>query len=173
MMKRTTTVLLTVLFAGLLAMPAAASSEKSSVGLGVSVGVSFPEGSKTEEVPVEDWAASFNWGFYVNIPLIYTFHITPMAELYKFGNQNATDIALGFKFIIPAWVLDIYVGFVPGLTTVGEVTAPHVGGAVGCAFNLFSNLDLFIEGKYKVMFNLEEDTNITVLHANAGILYHF
>ena len=172
-MKRTITVVLAGLLVALLAMPATASSEKSSVGLGVSIGVSFPEGKETEEVPVEDWAASFNWGFYVNIPLIYTFHITPMAELYKFGNQNATDIALGFKFIIPAWVLDLYIGFVPGLTTVGEVTAPHVGGVAGCAFNLFSNLDLFIEAKYKVMFNLEEDTNITVLHANAGILYHF
>jgi hypothetical protein len=172
-MKRLTTVVLTVLLAGLLAMPAAASSEKSSVGLGVSVGVSFPEGATLDEEEVDDWAASFNWGFYVNIPLIYTFHLTPMAELYKFGDKNATDIALGFKFIIPAWVLDLYVAFVPGLTTAGEITAPHVGGAVGCAFNLFSNLDLFIEGKYKVMFNLDEDTNITVLHANAGILYHF
>jgi hypothetical protein len=172
MMKPATAVLASLLIA-LLALPAAASSEKSSVGLGVSVGVSFPEGDKLDEEQVEDWAASFNWGFYVNIPLIYTFHITPMAELYKFGNKNATDIALGFKFIIPAWVLDIYVGFVPGLTTAGEITAPHVGGVAGCAFNLFSNLDLFIEAKYKVMFNLEEDTNITVLHANAGILYHF
>jgi hypothetical protein len=172
-MKRTITVVLTVVLVALLAVPAAASSDKSSVGLGVSVGVSFPEGKETDEVPVDDWAASFNWGFYVNIPLIYTFHLTPMAELYKFGNQNATDVALGFKFIIPAWVLDLYIGFVPGLTTVGEVTAPHVGGAVGCAFNLFSNLDLFIEAKYKVMFNLKEDTNITVLHANAGVLYHF
>ena len=172
-MKRTVTVVLAGFLVALLAIPAAASSEKSSVGLGVAIGVSFPEGKDTEEVPVDDWAASFNWGFYVNIPLIYTFHLTPMAELYKFGDQNATDIALGFKFIIPAWVLDLYVGFVPGLTTVGEVTAPHVGGAVGCAFNLFSNLDFFIEGKYKVMFNLDEDTNITVLHANAGILYHF
>jgi|GEM_PF-1157288 len=172
-MKRVTTVLLAVLLTALLATPAAASSEKSSVGLGVSLGVSFPEGDTLDEEQVDDWAASFNWGFYVNIPLIYTFHLTPMAELYKFGDKNATDIALGFKFIIPAWVLDLYVAFVPGLTTVGEITAPHVGGAVGCAFNLFSNLDLFIEGKYKVMFNLDEDTNISVLHANMGILYHF
>lgn len=172
-MKRTITVVLAGLLVALLCMPAAASSEKSSVGLGVSIGVSFPEGDEVDKEQVEDWAASFNWGFYVNIPLIYTFHITPMAELYKFGNKNATDIALGFKFIIPAWVLDLYIGFVPGLTTVGEITAPHVGGVGGCAFNLFSNLDLFIEVKYKVMFNLEEDTNITILHANAGILYHF
>jgi hypothetical protein len=172
-MKNLTAVVTTFLLVACLSLPASAGSEKSSVGLGVSVGVSFPEGGEVNKVDVEDWAASFNWGFYVNIPLIYTFHLTPMTELYKFGDQNATDIALGFKFIIPAWVLDLYFGFVPGLTTVGKVTAPHVGGVVGCAFNLFSNLDFFIEAKYKVMFNLEDDTNITVLHANAGILYHF
>ena len=153
-------------------VPLTAQSSSDSVGLGISAGIILPSGD-TANISSTDWKTAINWGFYVNIPLIYTFHITPMAELYKFGNKNATDIALGFKFIIPAWVLDLYVGFVPGLTTAGEITAPHVGGVAGCAFNLFSNLDLFIEAKYKVMFNLEEDTNLTVLHANAGILYHF
>ena len=156
----------------LIAAPVAAQPERRSVGLGFSVGMAFPEGGKdTGDIKMEDWEGSFNWGFYVNIPLIYTFHITPSAELYKFKDQNATDICLGFKFIIPAWVLDLYVGFVPGLTTVGEETAAHVGGVAGVSFNLFSNLDLFIQGKYKIMF--EGDTNIRVLHMNAGFLYHF
>ena len=44
---------------------------------------------------------SFAYGFYVDIPLISTFHITPSSELYKFADQNATDFDLAFKFIIP------------------------------------------------------------------------
>jgi len=155
---------------GLLGGPAAAGSDKSSVGLGVSLGASFPENA-AGEFDFDDWDAAFNWGFYVNIPIIWTFHITPSAELYKLGSMNATDISLAFKFIIPAWVLDLYVGFVPGLTTAGDETMANVGAVGGVAFNLFSNLDLFVEAKYKIMF--EGNENIRVLHTNAGVLYHF
>jgi len=149
---------------------AAAQPERDSVGLGVSVGAAWQEGS-TDDIAEHDWSTSFNWGFYVNIPLIWTFHITPSAELYKFGDVNATDIALAFKFIIPVWKLDLYVGFVPGLTAVGDENLPHVGGLAGVGFNLFSNLDLFVQAKYKILF--QGDQNVRVLHANLGVLYHF
>ena len=150
---------------------AQAQPDKHSVGLGVSVGAAFPEGETSDKINVKNWDGSFNWGFYVNIPLIYTFHITPSAELYKFREDNATDVSLAFKFIIPLPLLDIYLGFVPGLTTVGDFTGAHVGGIAGVAFNLIANLDLFVQGKYKVLF--EGDHNIRVLHANAGVLFHF
>jgi hypothetical protein len=107
----------------------------------------------------------------VNIPVVWTFHITPSAELYKFKKVNATDVNLAFKFIIPAWILDLYVGVAPGLTTVGDETLFNVGGLGGLAFNLFSNLDLFVEAKYKIL--IHDDENIRVLHANAGVLWHF
>ena len=156
--------------ASLLAAPAWASSDKSSVGLGFSLGASFPEGSAAD-VNVDEWNANFNWGFYVNIPVVWTFHITPSAELYRFGSLNATDVNLAFKFIVPAWVLDFYAGVAPGLTTVGENTMFNVGGLVGAALNLFSNLDLFAEVKYKIL--IHGDQNMRVLHANTGILWHF
>ena len=160
----------------LAAVPVFAQPDRSSVGLGVSVGAAWPQASSDHvsvgSLPeIDDWATSFNWGFYVDIPIIWTFHITPSAELYKFGDENATDIALAFKFIIPVWKLDLYVGCVPGLTAVGNDTLFHVGGVAGVSFNLFSTLDLFVQAMYKVMF--VSDHNVRVLHANLGVLYHF
>jgi len=148
----------------------AEAQDNDSVGLGVSFGVALPQ-HKTDEVEFEDWDASFGWGFYVNIPVVWTFHITPSAELYQFKELNATDVNLAFKFIIPAWVLDIYVGLAPGVTTVADDHLFNVGGIVGVSFNLFSNLDLFVDTKYKIL--IEGDSNIRVLHAAAGVLWHF
>ncbi len=156
-----------VLVFGLAGQAVASSSD--SVGLGVSLGVAFPEGQLDEEL--DNWDAEFNWGFYVNIPLIYTFHITPSAELYKMGKQNATDISLAFKFIVNVWALDLFFGVVPGLTTVDEITAMNVGGLGGLSFNLFANLDLFLQVKYKVVFH--GGRNSRALHANAGVLFTF
>lgn len=148
------------------------ASSSRSVGLGVSLGVAFPEGSDLkDEVQVDDWQASFNWGFYVNIPLISTFHITPSAELYKIDDMNATDISLAFKFIVPIAFLDLYVGAVPGLTTVNDIHAMNVGGLLGVSFNLISNLDFFAQFKYKILFHGNE--NVRVMHANAGVLFTF
>jgi hypothetical protein len=163
--------LVTVVFlVAALAMPAVAGSS-DSVGLGVSLGVAFPEGQLDSDIVTDDWDAGFNWGFYVNIPLVYTFHLTPSAELYKIGDQNATDISLAFKFIINVWRLDLFVGVVPGLTAVNDIIGANVGGLGGLSFNLFANLDLFIQAKYKVLFH--GDRNTRVLHANAGILFTF
>jgi hypothetical protein len=154
----------------LIAAPPPIQAQADSIGLGIAVGAAFPAGS-TPALPDSDWPASFNWGFYVNIPLIYTFHLTPTAELYKFGAQNATDMAIAFKFIVPLSRFSLYVGAVPGLTAVGDLTAAHVGVLVGTSFNLVSNLYLFVQGKYKWVF--QGDQNVRVLHANAGILFNF
>jgi hypothetical protein len=158
----------------LLALPAAATPHRGSVGLGVAVGVAFPHGS-TDRIQSNDWDGSFNWGFYVNIPLIWTFHLTPSAELYRLNvagaYAHATDISLAFKFIIPLSILDIYLGFVPGLTAAGDVTDFNVGGLVGVSFNIISNIDLFIQAKYK--FIIESSTNMRVLHLNGGVLFNF
>jgi hypothetical protein len=147
-----------------------AQAHGDTVGLGVSVGVALPQGS-TDEIQSTDWKMSLNWGFYVNIPLIYTFHITPSAELYKLDKQNATDMSIAFKFIIPLSSFDLYAGFVPGLTAVTDLTAAHVGILVGGSFPLVSNLDFFVQGKYKWVFKGGE--NLRVLHANVGLLFNF
>ena len=169
-MKLTRAALAIAAFAVVLASPLAARSSGDSVGLGLSLGVALPKGSTTN-ISSFDWQPSFDWGFYVNIPLIATFHLTPSAELYKFADQNATDMAIAFKFIVPLSRLDIYAGFVPGLTTVSDVTAFHVGALAGCSFQLISNLDLFTQVKYIFLF--EGDQSIRGLRINAGILFKF
>jgi hypothetical protein len=169
-MKLTRTVLAIAVLAVAMSFPLAARASGDSVGLGLSLGVALPQGS-TANIPSSDWQPSFDWGFYVNIPLIATFHLTPSAELYKFADQNATDMAIAFKFIVPLSRLDLYAGFVPGLTTVSDVTAFHVGALAGCSFRLISNLDIFTQVKYIFLF--EGDQNIRGLRINAGILFKF
>jgi hypothetical protein len=149
---------------------APAQAAGDSVGLGVSIGMALPSGS-TAGIATADGDASLNWGFYVNIPLIYTFHLTPSSELYKLGTQNATDMDVAFKFIVPLSRFSLYAGVAPGLTAVTDVTSFHVGVLAGGSFNLVSNLDSFLQVKYKWIF--EGSQNLRVLHINAGILFNF
>ena len=162
----------TALFAALLvaaAFPLAAQSASNPVELGVSVGPTFPVGSG--ETIVNDGSSSFNWGFYVNIPLVYALDLMPSAELYKFNATQATDIDLAFKFIVPLGDFSVYAGFVPGLTAVSETLAPHVGALLGGSYHIVSNLSGFLQGKYNVLF--DGDRNIRVIHLNAGLLLAF
>jgi hypothetical protein len=149
---------------------AASLQAQAPVGLGVALGAAFPDGS-TADISSDNGEASFNWGFYVDIPLLASFHVTPSSELYKLGGDNATDMALTFKFIVPLPRFDLYAGFVPGLTAVGSTTAPHVGVVGGAAFVLVSNLDMFAQAKYVILFDGSE--NLRVLHLNTGILFRF
>jgi hypothetical protein len=161
-------ILLALLLAA--ALPAAAQSSATSVGLGVAAGLAFPQGD-TGGIASTDWKTSFNWGFYVNIPVISTLHLTPSSELYRFDGVNATDFTLAFKFIVPLPRFDLYFGLAPGLTAVADVTAPNLGILAGGSFRLVGNLDLFVQGKYNWVFQGGE--NLRVLHANAGILFLF
>ncbi len=169
-MRKTTRVLLAAVLVLCSALPAAAQVSGSAVGLGLSAGAAFPMGSGTG-VLANAGFPSFNWGFYVNIPLIYTFHLTPSSELYSFGAQNATDFDLAFKFIVPLSSFSLYAGFAPGLTAVSDVLAAHVGALVGGTFKLISNLDVFVQGKYVLLF--AGNQNVPVLHLNSGILFSF
>ncbi len=150
-------------------VPLAAQSE-NPVGLGLSLGTAVASGS-TPAIPNPGGSVSFNWGFYVNIPLMYTFHLTPSSELYRIQDQNATDIDLAFKFIVPLNTFALYAGFVPGLTAISTVLDPHVGVLVGATFPLVSNLDVFVQAKYNVIFDSSQ--NLPVAHLNAGILFKF
>ncbi|MGA2766000.1 MAG: hypothetical protein ABSG17_21885 [Spirochaetia bacterium] len=150
-------------------MPLAAQAE-NPVGLGISLGAAVAEGT-TSNIANPGGSMSFNWGFYVNIPLLYTFHITPSSELYKIQDQNATDIDLAFKFIVPLSTLAVYAGFVPGLTAISNVLDLHIGVLGGVTFPLISNLDLFLQAKYNILF--DGGQNMQIIHANAGILFKF
>ena len=150
-------------------MIACAAFAGAQVSLGISAGAAVPSG--TIGTLPENGTVSLNWGFYVDIPLIYTFHITPSSELYKLGGENATDMSLAFKFIVPLGRWRLYAGFVPGLTAVSTVTSPHVGVSGGFSLDLVSNIDLFAQLTYKVLFY--EEARMSVAHPNLGLLFTF
>ena len=161
-MKRTL-VLAIVLLAML---PALAAAQSESVALGVSSGVSA-QGPDTDGL--SDFA--FAWGFYVNIPILPTFHITPFSELYRITGTYATDIGIGFRFAVPMGDTELYFGVSPGLTASGEQTSPHVGALGGVTFPLISNIRGFAQYKYNVLF--QDSVNQRYSHLTAGLLFAF
>ena len=158
-----------VILAVLLALPLSCFAEPSGVGLGFSVGGAMPTGNPAG-IPASG-LVSFDYGFYVDIPLISTFHITPSSELYRFADQNVTDFDLAFKFIIPLASMDIFAGIVPGLTAVSSTLDLHLGALVGASFTLVSNLSAFVQGKWDFLFDPAQ--NVSVFHVTAGILFAF
>jgi hypothetical protein len=147
-----------------------AEGAASPIGLGILLGVSFPQGS-TSAIPSVDWQPSFNWGFYVNIPIISTLNLMTSSELYRFGNENATDFDLAIKLIVPLSDFSLYAGFAPGFTAVREALDIHIGLLGGGTMKLVSNLDIFAQVKYVFLFDGNE--NIRILHLNAGLLFNF
>ena len=156
----------------LFANPAAAQTAQAhGVGLGVAAGVDVPNGTP-------DFQASPNWGFYVDIPLIQTFHITPSTMLYKLRDANgvgssATDVSLNFKFIIPLGPMDVFFGATFGLTSTESID-PHAGALAGIDFDLISNIAIFVQANYKYV--IRDDNvggNVRNLQLYAGPLFKF
>jgi hypothetical protein len=165
-MKRSV-ILGAVLIAASISLSAQVSGR--SVGLGVSVGAALPFGG-TQNIGASDGTASFDWGFYVDIPILETFRLSPSSQLYRLDGQNATDVDLAFKFVVPLSGFDISLGLSPGLTSVANVAALHLGILGGASFKLVSNLNLFVQGKYVFIF--EAGSNMGAVHADTGILFN-
>lgn len=140
----------------------------TSPSLGISAGAVIPDG-KISSGTLE-WDLGRNWGFFVDIPLLKSFHITPSAEIYSLKDINATDMSLAFKFMIPLRSLSLYLGVVPGMTALPQDIRVNLGGAVGLSFHLISNTAFFVQGKYKEVFG---DDSLRVIHLNAGIMFYF
>lgn len=162
--------LLMAAFLGIvLAAPAAAQARADGVGLGLTVGTVFPSGGDVEFSDV-----GLSWGFWVDIPIAWKFHIAPSAEIYNIGgdvDQNtATDIDLNFKFIIPAGFMKVFFGAAGGVTVTQGGYDPNVGLLAGLSFPLVSNLEAFVAGKYGIIIN---DPNIHLIHTTAGVLFVF
>ena len=166
-MKRRTVVVL-LLVASLFVAPHAARASAEGVGLGVSIGAVMPKGGALSFDDV-----GLNWGFWVDIPIAWKFHISPSAEIYNLGgdvDENpATDIVLNFKFILPVSFVRIFAGVAAGLTVHNEYDA-NVGLLAGVSFRVFGPLELFVSAKYKILI---DDPNVHMIHTNAGFLFVF
>jgi hypothetical protein len=151
--------------------PAEAQSSATGVGLGVGMGLAVP----TADEPFKPAAA---WGFYVDIPLNSSFHITPSTLVYRLDRKDgelaeaATDVAISFKFNVPLGRLAAFGGVTAGITSTDEL-APHVGALVGGSVNLISNLDLFVNVTYRYLI---DDGKLNAIHdvqVFAGPLFRF
>jgi len=143
---------------------------RPSPGLGVFAGAKILPGGKLDP--------SYDFGFFVDLPLINTFHLTPSAEVYRIGGDPTTDLALAFKFVVPMGRLKPYAAIAPGLTTFREHMDFHLAGAVGLYFHLVANLSLLAQVEYKRMMVEPDDVgDIDVgsgsLHGQAGLLFRF
>lgn len=168
---RSLSLALPALALGLLAATPAEANPRG-VGLGAAAGVALPDGKI-------GFDPTFNWGFFVDIPLIYTFHITPSTLVYKLTPKDSdagawtTDVSLNFKFIVPIGPLSLFGGVLAGVTAAQDLE-PHVGLLGGGSFNLVSNVDLFVQVNYKLQIRDDDQVgNIRDLQIYVGPLFRF
>lgn len=134
----------------------------SSVSLAISLG---PVMNQSE---LEN-GYSFSGGFYTDIPLLETFHITPSTTIYRFNEFSQTNVSLSFKFLVPMQRFDLMTGLTAGLTS-SKTIFPHVGFFGGITFPLISNLSWFVSANYLYQFDASTMHNISV---NTGPLFRF
>ena len=134
----------------------------SGVALGVSTGPVINLSDKHSEI-------SFSGGFYTDIPLIDTFHITPSTTIYRYKDLSKTDISLSFKFLIPLNNLQLMGGISAGLTSTNNLY-PHVGIFAGSSFHVVSNLGWFVNVNYLHQFDDPVVHNVSV---TTGPLFRF
>jgi hypothetical protein len=154
-----------------LALTAGAARVEASprdVGLGVAAGIAVPR----DEGGAYDLTG--NWGFYVDIPLLSTFHVTPSTLLYRLqrGGQGfaATDVSLSFKFMVPLGPLAAFAGVTAGLTSTDRLD-PHVGLLGGAQLRILPNVDAFAQVNYRAV--LRDDRNIRDVMVYAGPVFRF
>ena len=171
MAKRLTTLIGALALLVTLAHARSASANARGVGLGVAAGVDLYD---HQEI---DMKTSFSWGFFVDIPLLDTFYITPAAMVYELelpGSDDkvaATDIDMNFKFVVPLHPLSLGFGVTAGLTTgLGDYYG-HYGALGYLGWNIVANLDLFAMVQYKRLTAYSEDYNN--IHAYGGVMFRF
>ncbi|HET6343760.1 MAG TPA: hypothetical protein VFH51_02460 [Myxococcota bacterium] len=166
------------------------------VGLGVAGGLAYSptEVRQSATSLLKPIGNSFAWGFFVDIPLLATFYISPAAMLYELdlgdGAKPVTDIDLNFKFIVPIGALHLGAGLTAGLTAgaaretttdpAGQTVttnerqyASHIGALAYLSYNLLANIDGFVMMQYKRILRDDNQPNITDLHGYLGAMFRF
>ena len=149
------------------------------VGIGFLAGAQFPVANKY------DYKITESWGFFVDIPLISTFHISPAAMLYRLEpeksgvlptNAGITDLTMNFKFVIPLvdWKLffSALMGISNGHFIENDWIQMHVGGHAGFGYRVVSNLDLIAMCQYKLIIDGDQQ-NLNAIQAMGGMQFNF
>jgi hypothetical protein len=143
-------------------------SARGPIRLGAALGASFPHG-------VGKWDPAFAWGFFVDLPLVSHFYVTPSAVLYQLDPRegdgfSAADVSMSFKFGFPIDAFELYGALTTGLTSADEVDV-HFGGLAGMSFQILDNLDVFVQVNYRVI--LADVGNVQDLEAFVGPAFRF
>ena len=143
------------------------------VGLGVAAGAAW-SGTDLEGFDNRD-ATGLSWGFFVDIPLLDTFYISPATTIYELdlgkGKKPVTDIDLNFKFIVPLHAIKVGAGVTAGLTVAEETYSTHMGGLGYLSYNAVQNLDLFAMAQYKRL--IREGQEVDDMHLFVGTMFRF
>ena len=159
-----------------IAAPQSAFAGAKGVGMGVAGGLAWSGDEIENSVGISEKVGSgYSWGFFVDIPLLETFYISPATTIYELnlGNEKkpATDIDLNFKFMIPLNRLDIGIGFTAGMTIAEQQYMGHWGALAYLGYNLVSNIDVFFMSQYKQLVRTGKEVN--KLHNFAGLMFRF
>jgi len=148
-------------------------SANKQVGLGAIGGVNIPIAKDS------GYEVTECWGFYTDIPVISTFHVSPQVNLWRIidngKKSGAADLDLNFKFVIPLPGWKIFLSALLGLST-GDykigMYAPHLGGNLGFTYRMVSNLDLVIMFQYKFLVDGTQH-NVHQLEPLGGLQFNF
>lgn len=158
----------------------AAAYAGREVGLGVAAGVAYsPTTTRPSIANVQNSihaGQSFAWGFFVDIPILETFYISPAAMLYEYnlglGKVPITDVDVNFKFIVPVGIVRLGAGLTFGLTAASNQYGVHFGGLGYLGVNVVSNVDVFAMVQYKKLVR-DPGPNIDDIHGFVGGMFHF
>ncbi|MEN0061194.1 MAG: hypothetical protein AAGA48_03535 [Myxococcota bacterium] len=147
------------------------ASPARNVGLGVVAGANLADASEL------DLDTSFSWGFFVDIPLIETFYVTPAATVYELRQGDTrtshTDLDLNFKFVVPIKRVSLGLGPTVGVTTGLDQYRGHFGGLGFLSVNVVSNVDLMAMGQFKVLATGDNRPDINNTHVFGGVRFRF
>ncbi len=186
-----------VVFVFMLSLPLAQAQEEDGgigpgnrqVGLGVIAGAMFPFKNKY------NYKITESYGFYVDIPVISTFHISPQTILYRLDykggdnksawdsdaeppdNAGITDISINFKFVIPLPGWKIFIAALMGVSNghfiEDDQVQFHAGGSFGFSYRVISNLDLLLMGQYKYLVDGDQGGGLHMVHGMGGLQFNF
>ena len=162
-----------LLAVALLLTTGTAQANARGVGLGVAAGAAW-SGTQLEGLD-DPIGTGLSWGFFVDIPLLDTFYISPATTIYELdlgkGKKPVTDVDINFKFIVPLYPLKVGVGVTAGLTVAEEEYNSHMGVLGYVSYNMVRNLDLFAMTQYKHL--IREGQEVDDIHIFAGTMFRF
>jgi hypothetical protein len=160
----------------------AQTAHAEAVGLGFGAGVAYSPSSTQkllDEVRTRVKAGqSVTWGFFVDIPIIKFFTVTPAAAVYQLhmpqGFVPFTDLEMHFKFLIPLAIVKFGAGAILGATTASTHIGMHFGGGAYLYGSILPNIQLFLQAKYQRFIRPEGPReDLDMIHGLAGIVTLF